>query len=217
MAGHYTDDGYVKYAAEHTIAGAKEPPGWAALNEARTRLHQLGLVGVNPQGVGFGNISIRFCKDEFLISGTATGALPVLKPDGYCLVRSFDLEKNRVITEGPIQASSESMTHGIVYRACQSVNCVIHIHSRAIFDGMALDNCPSTPAAAKYGTPEIALAVEKAVLEQGSEGQIVMLGHDEGVICYGATAEKALALALELYGRYGTECCKNRQEPGRRI
>ena len=197
------DEGYVKYTAEHSAAGAKEPPKWQELNEARTRLHQLGLIGINPSGIGFGNISIRFHKDDFLISGTATGASPELSPDHYCLVRSFDIEKNRVVSEGPIQASSESMTHGVIYRSCQTANCVIHIHSRAIFDGMVMDkHRPSTPESAKYGTPEIAEAVAKAVQEQGDEGQIVMLGHDEGVMCYGATVEKALALTLELHARY---------------
>ena len=197
------NEGYVKYSAEHTTAPPIETPLWTELNEARSRLYRLGLVGSLPNGVGFGNLSIRLQGDEFLISGTGTGVLPVLGPEKYCLVKSFDLEQNCVVSIGPVQASSESMTHGAVYRSCRMVHCVIHIHSRAIFDGMVRDNYPATPENATYGTPEIALAIGNCVRELGGdEGTIVLLGHDEGVVAYGPSLEKAVALVQELYGKY---------------
>ena len=196
-------EGYVKYSAEHRMAPAMEVPHWAELNEARTHLHRLGLVGVLSNGVGFGNLSIRFRGNEFIISGTATGASPVLGPDGYCLISSFDLKQNHVVSTGPVQPSSESMTHGAVYRSCSGANCVIHIHSRAIFDGMIRDRYPATPENAAYGTPEIALAIGKCVHELGKdEGRIVLLGHDEGVIAYSPSVEKTFSLIQELYNTY---------------
>jgi hypothetical protein len=199
-----TNEGYVKYSAEHKTAPAIEAPQWEELNEARTRLHKLGLVGVYPDGIGFGNISARFRGEEFIISGTATGAKQVLSLSDYCLVKSFDIARNHVVSFGPVQASSESMTHGAVYRFCPEVNCVIHIHSRAVFDGMLRDYFTVTPKDAAYGTPEIALAAGECAADLGkSEGQIVLAGHEEGIIAYGADIKKALSLILELYNKYG--------------
>jgi len=196
-------EGYVKYIAEHTMSPAIEPPNWAELNTARTKLREMGLIGVTPGGIGFGNLSARVKGGQFIISGTATGALPVLNRDGYCLITSVDVDKNRVVSTGPVKPSSETMTHGVIYRACPGANCVIHIHSRAIFDGMIRDGCPATPVSAAYGTPDIARAIGELVLEsKKNEGGIVLAGHDEGVIVYGPTVEKALSLTEELSVTY---------------
>jgi len=196
-------EGYVKYSAEHTTAPAIETPLWTELDRARTKLRETGLVGMTAGGIGYGNLSVRIKGDTFLISGTATGALPVLNRDGYCLVTSFDVEKNKVVSTGPVKPSSETMTHGALYKSCPGANCVIHIHSRAVFDGMIRDKYPATPETAAYGTPDIALAIGKIVRESGkNEGRIVLAGHDEGVIVYGPSVEKALSLTEELYDKY---------------
>ena len=197
------DEGRLKYTAEHTQTPAIEVPGWEKLNDARSELFALGLVGVTPCGISFGNLSIRAQADEFLISGTATGSLAVLTNNHYCLVKSFDISKNHVISLGPVRPSSKSMTHGAVYLANPKVNIVIHIHSRAIFDGMIHAAYAATPKNAAYGTPEIAIAIGKCVQQTaGNEGAIVLLGHDEGVITYGPTVEKAFSLIQELYNKY---------------
>jgi ribulose-5-phosphate 4-epimerase/fuculose-1-phosphate aldolase len=198
------NEGSVKYTAEHTMAPAIDAPYWAELNNARTQLHRLGLLGVNSQGIGFGNVSIRFQGEEFLVSGTATGAAPELSPANYCLVTSFDLVQNRIVSTGPVKASSEAMTHGAVYHACSGANCVMHIHSGAIFNGMIRDHYPATAENAAYGTPEIAFALAQCVQELGTdEGAVVLAGHDEGVVVWGPTVEKALNLILCLNDKYG--------------
>ena len=196
-------EGSVKYSAEHKTSLAVETPGWDELNEARTGLHKLGLIGAYADGIGFGNLSIRYKGNEFLVSGTSTGVKPVLNQSEYCLVTSFDIARNHVISCGPIQASAESMTHGAVYNSRPGVNCVIHIHSKVMFDCMIRDKYPSTPKDADYGTPEMAVAIGKLVTEKNSdEGQIVMTGHDEGIIAYGANIQRALQLILELNDKY---------------
>jgi ribulose-5-phosphate 4-epimerase/fuculose-1-phosphate aldolase len=201
------DEGYVKFTARHENAQIPQAAFAARrlpeLNEARKKCFTLGLVGVYSNGIGYGNLSIRVRDDEFLVSGTATGAKPVLNNEDYCLVKSFDIARNSIASRGLVQASSESMTHGAVYRAGHGVNCVIHIHSKKIFDGLLRDNYPFTPKIAAFGTPEIALAIEKCVEKIGSdEGQIVLAGHDEGIIVYGANLERALHLMLVLHNKY---------------
>jgi len=197
-------EGVVKFSAEHNPGPPPDAPNLKALNDARTKLYKLGLLGVTKDGIGYGNLSIRYKGNQFIISGTATGTLPELSPVNYCLVSSFNPEKNHVVSTGQAEASSESMTHGAVYESCAGANCVIHIHSRKIFDGMVKDNYLSVPNDAKYGSPEMSLAIGKCVKEYGrEEGQIVLLGHDEGVIAYGTTVEKAYNLIIELYNKYG--------------
>ena len=199
-------EGYVKYTAEHTDVALDLPNNvleqWTGLNEARTSLHKLGLIGVYPNGIGYGNLSLRFRGEEFVISGTATGAKMVLNLSEYCLVNSFDIARNKVVSSGPVQASSESMTHGAVYHSCSEANCVIHIHSREIFDGMIRGKYPVTPKDAEYGTPQMAIAIGKLAEAEGDKGRIVMAGHDEGVIAYGTTIKKALSEILDLYKKY---------------
>ncbi|MDR2551627.1 MAG: class II aldolase/adducin family protein [Treponema sp.] len=199
------EEGYVKYSADHRMGEVPEAPGWKELNGARTLLYRMGLVGINSQRAGFGNLSLRFKGESFLISGTATGARPVLGPEGYCLVESFDIAGNRLVSFGPVRASSESLTHGAVYRASPGVNAVIHVHSRLLFDGMLRDHSPATPSGAAYGTPELALAVERSVSGEGkTQGILVLAGHDEGILAYGPTVETSLNLILESVKKYGT-------------
>jgi ribulose-5-phosphate 4-epimerase/fuculose-1-phosphate aldolase len=95
------------------------------------------------------------------------------------------------------------MTHGAIYEASLETNCVIHIHSRNIFDGMLLNNYPSTPKEAEYGTPEIAHAIKNCVENTGkAKGTIVLSGHDEGVIAYGPSVHAAMELILKLFSSF---------------
>jgi ribulose-5-phosphate 4-epimerase/fuculose-1-phosphate aldolase len=126
------------------------------------------------------------------------------------MVNSFNLEENRVSTAGPVRASAETMSHGAVYRSCPAASCVIHIHSRKIFDAMLRDKYPATPLEAAYGTPEMARAIAACVREQsGAQGVIALAGHDEGVLAYGVTVKEALDLIIALNQR-PEGCCSVR-------
>lgn len=123
-------DGIVKYQASHAMGDVETylrtlPAGiretaldalalFSELDAARTTLHDAGLIGVYPSGIGYGNISLRLAGNLFLISGSGTGSSRLLGKQGYSLVHAFDPLKNTVASFGPIQASSESMTHGAV-------------------------------------------------------------------------------------------------------
>jgi ribulose-5-phosphate 4-epimerase/fuculose-1-phosphate aldolase len=98
------------------------------------------------------------------------------------------------------------MSHSAIYCACFDAFSVIHIHSRTIFDGMLKDDLLATPKTAAYGTPEIARAISTAVEQWGkTHGQIVLAGHDEGVITWGVSVDEALEQVLALYDKYSKQ------------
>jgi hypothetical protein len=194
-------EGYIKFAVHRTECDLPACFALARLNEVRAELHDLGLIGILPDGIGYGNVSVRLDgSDKFIISGTATGAKRVLAPTDYCLVDSFDAARNEVFCTGRIQASSESMSHGSVYQANPAINCVIHIHSRIMFRFMLDGGYPRTAAQAAYGTPEIAEETVRLVRDAGgSQGIFVMAGHEDGVVAYGASIEPVRQLLLETH------------------
>lgn len=188
-------EGYIKFSLKHKIADAPKHPLFDKFNAARTKLYDMHLIGMNNAGIGFGNISVR-AGDNFIISGTATGGKPILSPEDYCEVVGFDVEQNIVYCQGPLKASSETMSHGVIYRKLPAVNCVIHIHNLDLYHKMLDEGYPATPKEATYGTPEIAKEIEKLVTKNNDI--FVMAGHEEGVISYGETIEKALSQIITL-------------------
>jgi hypothetical protein len=194
-------EGYVKFRTRRQ-EGIFLFPQFENLNDVRTKLHRLNLIGVYQNGIGYGNISVRVPGlTGFIISGTSTGRLEILKKDQYCKVNAFDFEMNLVQCTGKIGASSESMTHGAVYLANRSINCVIHVHHYGLWKHMLKKGYPKTPKESEYGTPEIARATLEVVAKTGSDtGVIVLEGHKEGVIAFGndiTTAEKVLMDTIE--------------------
>lgn len=193
----HLDEGYVKYHAHHVLEPAPQHPLLSALDATRTKLHDLGLIGMYDNGIGFGNLSLRTKDNQFIISGSGTGGKRILGESGYCLVTSFDPDANSVECAGPIQASSEAMTHGAVYAENPRVQCVIHIHSRLLFDRLLAQNWPHTPKSAAYGTPAIAKAI--ASLVRGAQTDLalfVLAGHDEGLVAYGPSIEATRDLLI---------------------
>ena len=185
------DDGVIKYQAIHKDGSSAVHINLNQLDQIRTKLFDMGLVGVYPDGVGYGNVSIRN-EAGCIISGTSTGAVRILGATGYCYVRSFDLTKNTVKTEGPILASSESMTHCAIYQANASVQCVLHIHNRELWQKLLDQGYDSTPAEIPYGTPQMAVGMATLVAANlDASNLLVMAGHDEGIVAYGHTINSA--------------------------
>ena len=195
------DEGVVKYEVLHTDFRVPAHPLLDQLDEVRTKLFDLGLVGIYSDGVGYGNVSIRN-GSGCIISGTSTGAIRVLGNAGYCCVRSFDLQKNSVETFGLIRASSESMTHCAVYQARYSINCVLHVHNRELWQRLLDLGCDSTEADTPYGTPQIAFEVATLIgLKRESSSFVVMAGHEDGIIAYGETISSAFQQILGLFSK----------------
>lgn len=177
------DEGYVKFACEWTKGPA--PTGISTLVEARNRLRRANLVGVyEDTGIGYGNVSQRIPgSNQFVISGTATGRIHEADENSFCIVTDWDWQQNRVSCIGPVAASSESMTHAMVYLCAPEILAVIHVHHAQLWKDL-LRNGPATQGGVTYGTPEMAKEIQR-LLAQSDFAKVkilAMAGHDEGIL-----------------------------------
>lgn len=198
-------EGVIKFRLDFSEA----PPVPGALvdevNACRAWLYEQALIGQDPRrygGYGFGNISRRLppfdaAPEErvFLISGTQTGGLEVLGPEHYATVRACYPEQNRVVAAGPIEPSSESMTHGTLYALDGEIRYVIHVHSPELWSQAALLGLPVTRADVTYGTPAMAEEVRRLFRETNVADVRIfaMGGHEDGLVSFGTTTEEATA------------------------
>lgn len=193
-------EGVIKYQLAFTLASPFEFERFATLNYWRCYLHRLGLIGQDParyDGLGYGNISSRIQPgaNAFLVSATQTGHMPVLCRDHYAHVTDFDLARNWLQAEGLHPPSSEALTHASIYAGRADVGCVMHVHCPSIWQQAQALRIPHTVADIPYGTPQMAQAVQTLVRERvESQGVIAMLGHEDGLLIYGADDEEAGAM-----------------------
>jgi hypothetical protein len=205
------DDGYIKYDRKfYTKGTALEKDCYQEIETWRKKLFALKLIGEYiPEKIGFGNLSARknysdlrqTHSPQFCITGTQTGKYPSLDQNQYTRVINTNIEKMIVETNGPLEASSESLTHAALYMANPEIRYIFHIHSTLIWEGMLRDNLLKTSKKIPYGTIEMA----HAVLDIGKKtmrGSFVMEGHQDGVVIYGDDCHKVGEATLELYRRY---------------
>ena len=190
------DDGYIKFQIKWKEEPFRDAFEIDELNRWLEFLKKENLIGVYPDGIGFGNISER-CESGFLITGTQTAELEVLHKRHYTLVEDYNIAENRITCIGGTKASSESLTHAAIYEASMATNAIVHVHSKYLWDKY-LNVLPTTKDVA-YGTPEIALEIKRLVQEAGDEGKIIiMAGHEEGVIAYGSSLKSACLSLMTL-------------------
>jgi ribulose-5-phosphate 4-epimerase/fuculose-1-phosphate aldolase len=193
-----TEKGYVQFRCDWERAAA---PAVGDLIAWRDRLYRLGLIGVYPDGIGFGNLSTR-TGETFVVSGTATGRLETVGPDHFTEVVGYDIAANFVKCRGPVEASSESMSHAAVYHADPSAGAVIHVHHLGLWEQL-YDVLPTTDPTAEAGTPAMAWAIEELFRRDGvrETGLFVMGGHREGLMAFGRTIDEAGARVVEAFSR----------------
>ena len=192
------DEGYVKFQAVWEQAVPLPTPKLALLSHWRDEMHRLHLIGVYDNGIGFGNISQRSEGDQFVITGTATGHLPHLSPSHFTTVTDFDVEKNTVHCRGPILASSEAMSHAVIYRECPQAQGVIHVHHAVLWERL-LDRVSTTDEGATYGSPEMAISIVNLLKNSDLRQQkiFVMRSHPEGIFAFGTSLEQAANVLLQ--------------------
>ena len=199
------NEGYIKFYCQWQKNEISIPePVLNSLDSARKQLFDLGLIGVYPDGIGFGNISIRNPKStSFFITGSSTGKHAKLLPSQYSLVTAYNFSENSLSCEGLTQASAESLTHAAIYEALPDIGAVVHVHCHWLWEKL-LNHIPTTSAQIEYGTPEMALAVKNLAKKSGShfEKIIIMGGHREGILAYGSTMEEAITEIKNIFNRY---------------
>ena len=192
-------EGVIKFNSNWTQTKLVEFELFESLNYWRNSLYELGLIGVNEQGIGFGNISSRFYKNQFIISGSGTGNIKILSMDHYSLVTSYNIATNTLHAEGPVTASSESLTHASVYESDLSINSVIHVHNQELW-GKYINVLPTTDPSVEYGTPAMAGEVKRLFLSSNLQDIkiLIMGGHPDGILTFGNNMDEAAKILLDL-------------------
>ena len=197
-------EGYIKFQCNWEQKEIRIPEDlFLSLEKERSQLYELGLIGMYPDGIGFGNISVRTEGSSFIITGSATGQFNKLDQSHYSLVSAYNFANNSISCKGLTKASAESLTHAAVYEALPEVGAVVHVHSLWLWEKL-LNNYPTTSVKIEYGTPEMALAVQSLAAERGQKEEkiIIMGGHREGILAFGKNLEEATTQIINIYNRY---------------
>ncbi|MGL5080330.1 MAG: class II aldolase/adducin family protein [Microcoleaceae cyanobacterium] len=197
------DEGVIKFECDWIVA---EPPQTELLQNLmdwRDRLRQLELIGVDHQGIGFGNLSLRLHpSQQFIITGTQTGHLLKLEPQHYTTVTEFSLATHALTCAGPIKASSESLTHAAIYACQPAIQAIVHVHQAQLWQQLKF-KVPTTRAEVPYGTPQMATEMFRLFQTEALAVQsiLVMAGHQDGLITFGPTLDEAGEVLLHYYLR----------------
>lgn len=196
-------EGYIKFNCTWEQKEISIPENiFEDLQLHRSKLYKLELIGIYPDGIGFGNISVKK-ESDFIITGSTTGQFVKLEKSHYAQVSNYSFEQNSITCSGLTKASAESLTHAAVYEALPEVGAVVHVHCLWLWEKL-LNNYPTTSGEIEYGTPEMALAVKElaATMSQKTEKIIVMGGHREGILAFGKNLEEATSEIINIFNRY---------------
>jgi L-ribulose-5-phosphate 4-epimerase len=189
---------YIKFSCERVSSKLTSLGGLAELNAYRQKLLDLNLVGMDSNGIGFGNLSIRDdATDNFFITGSATGGLHELTVADCVKVVAYDFDRNRVEYQGSITPSSESLTHAAIYESDATAGAVIHCHDSGLWPAV-LNQAPTTSKAAEYGTPQVAYEIMQLFTRTDVQSTkiLVMAGHEGGIVTFGKDLEEAFAVLV---------------------
>jgi L-ribulose-5-phosphate 4-epimerase len=193
-----SETGSVKFTCQQVAVKISRFAGFAELNRYRRKLLELGMIGVDASGIGFGNLSIRNgATTQFYITGSGTGEVSELMPVDYAKVVAYDFATNWLQCEGSRAASSESLTHAAVYESDRTAHAVIHCHDTKLWTAL-LDKAPTTPKKAEYGTPEMAYVVRRLFEATDVERRkiFVMAAHHGGLVTFGRDLQEAFGILM---------------------
>lgn len=215
-------EGVIKFSAQHRQA-TLEPRRYGELACAliawREILTGTGLVGQDSkryEGYGFGNVSGRVGppaaprgRRSFLITGTQTAGLRCIGLGDFCVVDTYDDERNQATSHGLVMPSSESLTHGALYDLGPQIRFVFHGHGPTLWRQAAELRIPTTAPDVPYGSPEMAREVRR-LFRTGSlqDTQILAMGgHEDGIVVFGRSAGDAGQVLLDYLARaYQRQC-----------
>lgn len=205
------DDGVIKYdRSNFTQCGPIDLVEYSKLEYWRKQLFQLNLIGEYKEaGIGFGNLSVvhdyshfhKTAHPQFIITGTQTGKYSELNGHFYTRVLDYDIKNLKINVLGPVEASSEALTHAAIYAHNKNIKAIFHIHSASIWNGMIEDKRDFTDKTIPYGTFEMAQATA-ACIGKKDFGTFCMHGHEDGVVAYGRNLVEVGQLILNLSDTY---------------
>jgi len=189
---------YIRFSCERVADGISFFGGLAELNAYRRKLLDLHLIGVDSNGIGFGNLSVRDgATKNFYITGSATGGIHELTLANCAKVVAYDFERNQVRYEGSAMPSSESLTHAAIYESDATAGAIVHCHCSRLWAAV-LNEAPTTSKAAEYGTPEMAYDIMQLFTRTNAQTRkiVVMAGHEGGILTFGKDLEDAFAVLI---------------------
>lgn len=197
------DEGTIKFVSHWRKAAPRDCRELDELIRWRCPLHRAGLIGhFVDHDIGYGNLSARLRDGSgFVISGTQTGHIEQASAAHFAFVTGYDIEANSVTSSGPVEASSESLTHAAIYELDEAIGAVVHVHSDRLWD-VSKGDLPSTRASVAYGTPQMAREFRRLFGETtfGNTGIARMAGHAGGLISFGQDVREAAGRMLDLAG-----------------
>ncbi len=194
-----TEQGYIKFQCRWIKAASLPYLYLKELNYWRKKLYALGMIGADANGIGFGNLSIRFKPtNQFIITGSRTGHLKKMSSQHYVKVTAYDWPENRLTCRGPVKASSESLSHGAIYQSDSTVQAVMHIHHLKLWKEL-LHIRLATSRKAEYGTPAMAEEIMKIFARKlvREKKIFAMAGHEGGIISFGSNISEAGEVILK--------------------
>jgi ribulose-5-phosphate 4-epimerase/fuculose-1-phosphate aldolase len=201
------DDGIIKYdRTNFSQCGPLLALEYTALEYWRKKLFKLNLIGEYQESkIGFGNLSMIYdysdvfqgSRPQFIISGTQTGKYPELDGRYYTRILDYIIRDLKITMQGPIEASSEALTHAAIYEKNPIIKSVFHIHSPVLWKMMIEKNLPFTSANIPYGTYEMAQATQQCIADTSS-GVFCMHGHTDGIVSYGTSLEESWVNIMRL-------------------
>jgi L-ribulose-5-phosphate 4-epimerase len=158
---------YVKFTYDRAGAEIARFDQLAELNAIRRELLELRLIGLDSNGIGFGNLSVRDgASRNFYITGSATGGLPEL-------------------------------THAAIYESDSTISAVIHCHDSDLWATLldrAPTTSKSVAYGTPEMAYEI-MRLFKAS-EVRSRKILVMAGHEGGIVTFGKNLEDAFRVLM---------------------
>ena len=193
------DEGYIKFKCrwDKTIVHI-DKSYIDDINYYRSRLIDMGMIGKIIDGPGYGNISCRLDSSNFLITGSDTGGVNTLNQNHLSIVKDVNVDTNTLSCSGMTIASSESMSHAIIYKTLKSVQSVVHIHDSEMWHHYK-HKLPTTDSTIFYGTPEMAYAIESEVKDNIDSNSLVLGGHEDGIIVFGSSFKECFLRVGKLF------------------
>jgi L-ribulose-5-phosphate 4-epimerase len=187
-------EGVIKFRCDWKKRIIPADEGIDELIKCRNKLFIIGFVGVYDNGIGYGNVSIRIGRsNKFVITGSQTGKVKRISRSNLAIVEKVDIVRNYLKCKGKYPASSESISHHMLYKLSKKINAVIHIHNLRLWKKY-LNKFPTTIKKISYGTVELGNDI-KRLWNSGKlkkEKILIMGGHKEGIIVFGENLDEAM-------------------------